>query len=453
MDFQLHVDHNKFLPEGGQTIDAVVSVSAAGGRRGPAPTAAEVIMVDCSGSMEGEKIIEAKRATGQAIDLLRDEVAFAVVAGTTGARMVYPRNEAMMAASPATRAEARAAVRRLQADGGTAIGTWLDLANSLFRAQHADIKHAILLTDGHNVHQSHEELLATLERCRGTFVCESRGVGDGWSAEPLNAVADVLLGTADGLPDARTLAADFQSMIESVMGKTTANVALRLWLPRGARVRFVKQVFPDILPLTGNGTAVSERITDYPTGSWGVETRDYHLSIELPAGRQLTDEMLAAHVRVVVDDQDVAEGLIPAEWTADAVLSSVMNQRVAHYTGQQELNTVTQEGLAALAAGRDDEATAKLGRAAQLARESGHEDTLRVLKRVVTVIDAPTAQVRLRRDMAAVDAEMAAVKSRKTVQWRRNATGERESETYDTAQGNTDMDENAVEGENGDSVS
>ncbi|MBE1461008.1 VWA domain-containing protein [Kibdelosporangium phytohabitans] len=449
MDFELHVDHNRYLPDGGRTIDAVVSVSAAGGKRGPALTAAEVIMIDCSGSMEGEKIIEAKRATGQAIDLLRDEVAFAIVAGTTGARMVYPRNEAMMAASPATRAEAREAVRRLQADGGTAIGTWLELANKLFRAQDADVKHAILLTDGHNVHQKHEELLATLERCRGQFVCESRGVGDGWSAEPLNAVADVLLGTADGLPDAKSLAADFQKMIESVMGKTTANVGLRLWLPRGARIRFVKQVYPDILPLTENGRAVSDRVTDFPTGSWGAETRDYHLSIELPAGKQLNHEMLAAHVKVVVDDQDVAEGLIPAHWTADAALSTAMNQRVAHYTGQQELNSVTQEGLAALAAGRDEEATAKLGRAAQLAKASGHEDTLRVLKRVVTVIDAPTAQVRLRRDMSAVDAEMASVRSRKTVQWRKHkgATAGDDGGTH------ADEDDTDSENENDGSVS
>ncbi|MFC0104978.1 vWA domain-containing protein [Kibdelosporangium aridum] len=410
MGFQLHVDHNKYLPEGGRSIDAVVSVSASGGRRGPAITAAEVIMIDCSSSMEGEKIIEAKRATNQAIDLLRDEVAFAVVAGTTEARMVYPANQALMAASPATRADAREAVRRLVARGGTAIGTWLDLANELFRGEQADIKHAILLTDGHNVGQKHEELLATLERCRGNFVCESRGVGDGWSAEPLNAVADVLLGTADGLPDAKGLAADFQQMIESVMGKTTAGVSLRLWLPRGARIRFVKQVFPDILPLTENGTTVSERITDYPTGAWGAETRDYHLSIELPPGKQLDEEMLAGLVKVVAEGQEVAEGLIVACWTADATLSTKMNQRVAHYTGQMELNTYTQEGLAALAAGRKEEATAKLRRAAELAQASGREDTVRMIRKVMTGI---------RRDMSGLDAEMASVKSRKTVQWRK----------------------------------
>lgn len=419
MDFELHVDHNKYLPGGGRVMDAVISVSALGGRRGHAPTAAEVIMVDSSSSMEGQKIVEAKRAVNVAIDQLRDEVAFAVVAGTSMARMIYPPGETMVPASPVTRAEAKAAVRRLRADNGTAIGTWLELANRLLAGQEADIKHAIVLTDGHNVHQSHTDLLSTLERCRGRFTCEARGVGKGWSAEPLNAIADVLLGTADGLPDASSLTAEFKAMIEAVMGKTAANVVMRVWHPRGGRIRFVKQVFPDILPLTENGTAVSDLVTDFPTGSWGGETRDYHLSVELPPGKKLGEEVLAAHVQVLVDNQVVADGLVPASWTDDAALSTKINPRVAHYTGQQELNTVTQEGLAALTAGRKEEATAKLGRAVQLAAESDHQDALRGLSKVVDVVDARTAQVRLRDDMEDVYAEMASVRSRKTVPWRK----------------------------------
>lgn len=106
----------------------------------------------------------------------------------------------------------------------------------------------------------------------------------------------------------------------------------------------------------------------------------------------------------------MAEGLIVACWTADATLSTKMNQRVAHYTGQLELNTYTQEGLAALAAGRKDEATVKLRRAAELAEASGREDTVRMIRKVMTG---------MRRDMSGLDAEMASVKSRKTVQWRK----------------------------------
>src|SRR2546421_4998913 len=131
LDFTIAVYHNRYLPGGHRVMDAVISVSAVGDGivGGAGPTAAQVIMIDCSSSMGGEKITEAKRATTVAVELLRDEVAFAVVAGTTTARMVYPPNETMVPASAVTRAEARDAIRALVADGGTAIGTWLELAN------------------------------------------------------------------------------------------------------------------------------------------------------------------------------------------------------------------------------------------------------------------------------------------------------------------------------------
>ena len=53
--------------------------------------AAEIIIVDCSGSMGApKKMIQARQATAAAIEAIRDGVAFAVVAGTGEARQVWP---------------------------------------------------------------------------------------------------------------------------------------------------------------------------------------------------------------------------------------------------------------------------------------------------------------------------------------------------------------------------
>src|SRR5262245_59589624 len=202
LDFAIEVYHNRYLPGGQQVMHAVLSIAATGDAAagGLAPTAAQVIMIDCSGSMGGEKIDEARRATKTAVGLLRDEVAFAVVSGRKAATMVYPSTETMVPASPVTRAEARKAIMGLHASDGTAIGSWLELANRLLGGQSAEIKHGILITDGHNQHQKEHELARTLERCRGRFGCHVRGVGEDWSAETLWEIAEALLGNADGLP-------------------------------------------------------------------------------------------------------------------------------------------------------------------------------------------------------------------------------------------------------------
>ncbi|MFU8872885.1 VWA domain-containing protein [Micromonospora sp. SL4-19] len=425
--FSAEVDQNEYLPEGGCVVDAIITVTAQGGdlrNTGAAPSAAEVIMVDVSGSMgmPAKKIAEAKKATAIAIDTLRDGVAFAVVAGTAGAHMVYPADARMVPASAQSRAEAKAAVARLRADGGTAMGRWLDLANYLFAGEQAEVKHAILLTDGQNQHETPQDLQRVLNACEGRFVCDSRGVGDDWVARELRLIASTLLGTADGLEDPAELPTAFQAMTEAAMGKSVADVSLRVWTPAGATIRFVKQVYPQVEDLTGRRVEVSGRIGDYPTGAWGAESRDYHISVEVEPDA-VGEEVLAARVSLVSGGQVLTEKLVLARWTDDTALSTKINPQVAHYTGQAELAAVIQEGLKARDAGDVETATAKLGRAVQLAAASGHDGTAKLLARVVDVVDAPTGTVRLKKQVAGVDAELTNVRSVKTVRVKKKQEG------------------------------
>jgi hypothetical protein len=418
--FQAEVFQNEYLPAGASIVDAVVTVTASGeglaGATAAPPSMAAVIMIDCSGSMGDPptKMSEARRATAAAIDALRDGVSFAIVAGTTVATMVYPSTPTLVPATTGRRNSAKQAVKQLNANGGTAMGQWLDLANQIFATSDAEVKHAILLTDGRNQHESVEELTAVLDRCEGQFVCDSRGVGADWSGSELRRIASALLGTADGLPDPAGLVPDFQAMTQAAMGKAVADVSLRLWTPAGATIRFVKQVFPQMEDLTPRRREVSARVGDYPLGPWGAESRDYHVSVQVNAGA-VGEEMLAARVSLVSGDEVLSQSLVRAVWTDDTALSTRINQRVAHYTGQAELADAIQEGLAAREAGDVKTATARLGRAVQLAEESGHADTAKLLAKVVDVVDAKTGTVRLRQKVAGVDAELANVRSVKTI--------------------------------------
>jgi von Willebrand factor type A domain/von Willebrand factor type A C-terminal domain len=416
-EFALQIDQNPYLPEGGATMDAAISVTCTTSD-GPAPTAAQVIMLDCSTSMYGSKLAAAKRATAVAIDAIRDGVAFALVAGTSNARMAYPSVERMAVASPRTRAEATAAVRALHADGGTAIGTWLALADRLLAPRTEQIKYAILLTDGRNEGEDAAHFDRVLGEIQGRFVCDSRGVGERWEAAPLQAIARSTLGTADGLTEPDRLPAEFRAMTEAVMGKSTADVRLRVWTPTSVRLRLVKQVYPEVIDLAGHALPVGPREVDYRTAAWGAETRVYHLAAELPVGA-VGDELLVARVGVAVGDTVLRPSPVLARWTDDLVLSTQINRQVAHYTGQAEMADGVQEGLAALRAGDGLTATAKLGRAVQLAAASGNEEVVKRLSRIVRVVNAPEGTVELRSGVAEVDAEMAAVRSTKTVRVRK----------------------------------
>src|SRR5204863_8097950 len=100
------------------------------------------------------KMSQAKVATAAAIDVVRDGVGFAVIAGTSTAWPVFPPDGSMAIADPSSRAAAKQAVSALRANGGTAIGQWLALARQIFAGHPAQLRHAILLTDGKNQHET-----------------------------------------------------------------------------------------------------------------------------------------------------------------------------------------------------------------------------------------------------------------------------------------------------------
>jgi hypothetical protein len=432
--FSVDIFQNEYLAQGAGEVNAIVTVTSTGGTAAGPVTgsagygqaggadAAVVIAVDCSGSMDypPTKIRNAREATAAAIDAVRDGVAFAVVAGTHEAKEVYPGGGQLAISGPGSREEAKQSLRRLTPGGGTAIGTWLTKADQVFSTRpDLSIRHAILLTDGRNEHEKPEQLQRTLERVQGRFTADCRGVGTDWEVGELRRISSALLGTVDIVADPSGLAADFRAMMENAMGKGVADVALRVWTPANARVKFVKQVAPSVEDLTERRKDSGPRAGDYPTGSWGDESRDYHVCIEVPPAG-VGDEMLAGRISLVVPQADggaevLSQGLVKAVWTDDLNASTKINPQVAHYTGQAELAGAIQEGLEAHRRGDLDSATAKLGKAVQLAAASGNEDTFKLLSKVVDVVDAKEGTVRFRKNVSEEDSMTLETRSTKTV--------------------------------------
>ena len=427
-EWKTEVFENEYLPADATDVHAVVTVTCQGaGIAGQSGAAAEIIIVDTSGSMSSPrtKIVSARAAAAAAIDELVDGIWFAVISGDNAATVVYPDAVGMAQADERTRADAKAAVQDLEARGGTAIGSWLDAATALFSTVEATQRHAILLTDGKDETETPQELQDGIDHASGVFQCDCRGVGANWDVNELRGIATALLGSVDIVVDPAGLAADFEELMRGAMSKQLPDVALRVWTPQTAAVKFVKQVAPDIHDLTERRVATGAQAGDYPTGAWAAgESRDYHVAITVnPAN--LGQEMLAGRVSLVATSaanpagEVLGQGLIRVTWTDDEALSTRINGRVAGYTGQAELAAAIQEGLEANKRGDEEVATARLGRAVALAHQAGNEDMARLLAGVVDVVDEATGTVRLKRKVDAA-AEMALdTRSTKTVRVRK----------------------------------
>src|SRR5271170_3558015 len=129
MAFKLEAFQNKFLPPGQARVDAILTVTAdAQHQAGPGGPLVVGFIVDKSGSMAGERIEAVRRAVSTAISIIPDGAWFFVVAFDSSAQVVASEVQA----SPQSRAEASAALKRLMAGGGTAMSTGLAAARAIF---------------------------------------------------------------------------------------------------------------------------------------------------------------------------------------------------------------------------------------------------------------------------------------------------------------------------------
>lgn len=424
-EFTASVYQNEFLPDGGTDVNAIVTITCKGagtaGQSG-AGDAGEIVIVDTSGSMGPATMAAAREAAQAALAEIVDGTWFAVIAGADRAMLAYPQvssGPGMVRMDARARQDASAAIGRFVGSGGTAISTWLDLAGQLFASvPEVTQRHVLLLTDGEN-RERPGRLDEAINRATGYFQADCRGAGTDWQVAEIRRIAQALLGTVDIIPRPAEMKAQFEEIMRKAMSRGVADASLRMWTPQGAEVLFVRQVSPTVEDLTSRRTPVNALTGDYPTGAWADESRDYHVAIRVPA-KAIGQEQLAARVQLALGADVVTQGLVKATWSNNSELTTRIDQQVAHYTGQTELAQAIQEGLAAKAAGDEATATTKLGRAVQLAAETGNDEATSKLRKVVEVDDEETGTVRLKRAVDKADEMALDTASTKTTRIRKD---------------------------------
>ncbi|WP_180290355.1 serine/threonine-protein kinase [Streptomyces sp. TLI_171] len=352
---------NEYLPPGGQELSTMVTVTA--GSTDPHDLAAAapralVFLLGLSTALPVADLRAVTRTVADTIDGLDEGDRFAVVTGSEYASMCYPDSLRTVRATPATKAEARAALDRLEPVRAAAFGRWIRMADRLF-AGHADaVRTAIMLMDLRSEAELPGELAAALAASTGRFSCHVRGVGTGWEVAQARAVGEALRGTvdivhADSAPGlAAALAADLDAVVERTRQAFARDLALRITTPPGGGVRFLKLVSPQVEDLTGHGLPTGPGVTEFRVDVPDGRSHEYHLSLEVPPG-PVGERITAADLAVILlppagDGQELARLMIPAERTDDRD-SLTIDHRVAHYTGQAELAEAIMEGLRARA--------------------------------------------------------------------------------------------------------
>jgi len=375
------------------------SRNATGSARGAGPALAEVLIVDTSRSMlhPAAKLHAAKDATAAALRLLPEGTAFAVLSGRFDASVVHPGpgQEVMAVAGPAERAAAERAVRLLDADGGTAIGHWLDLARRLLSKQSAPVKHVLLLTDGRNEHDHRAgmPLDTALEACDGRFVCDAWGIGDDWDADLLLRITRRLHGRAGAVRRESELPAAYEELTNSLLGTAVPELRIRITPAPGTVIRQVKQVVPSERELHALDAGPGERGAEYVTRAWGVETRHFQVVLTAdPTGRDTGEDLQLAAVEAVVPDSGHPVRLpaprpVLVRWTDNPLDASQPHPGVRRHELYQRTSAAVARAYRAWLRRAEGgaEADRALARALSLAAELDDAQLLAALRRIEAV--------------------------------------------------------------------
>ena len=386
--FTITAYNNQYLRLNQNSMQAVLSIGVdTDANIAPAPLALSIVL-DHSGSMDGERMSAARDGAIKVVQALDETMTFLVVTFNNDARIIF----GPAAGTPENKRRAVQSLQNVYASGGTRMSTALNtIVDTLGKDQTRATK-ILFLTDGKNEGEKRAVLNQAVMRCATANISISAwGVGTDWDAAELRYIAEATHGSADIIPTPKQVASAFSAAFSEMRKTAITNTRLSLWSPVGVAIKHIQQVYPSIAPLDMQLDAANPRQRIVALGSFAAgEQHEYLCDLEIPIyepGQQFL--MLRPSMKYFLaktgeqEEKSTRTGWVFAQWTEDMNLAAQLEPHIAHYTHQEELSQRINDGQAALAAGDRDLATRLLGEALEISERTGNERMTRLLNTIV----------------------------------------------------------------------
>lgn len=285
-----------------------------------------IVVVDNSGSMQGESMLQAKAAVDRALSRLRPDDRFNVIRFDDTTEAVFP---APVPADAGHLGHAREFVQGLSADGGTELYPALELAFAQAPSP-GHLRQLVLITDAGIGNE--QQLLQLVEAGRGDARLFAVGIGSAPNAQFLRRAAELGRGTDVLVRDL----AEVDARIDALLAKLGAPVLrdLALAWPGPA------EVYPERLPdlYAGEPLQVLARIPALhgQLKAQGQGQRQRWQDSVVLASAQAVDgrgvARLWANARITALDDSLRAGADPAQVREQTLEVALKHQLVSPYT-------------------------------------------------------------------------------------------------------------------------
>ncbi len=306
------------------------------------------IVIDKSGSMQGEKIEQARNAAIQAVDRLRDSDIVSIVTYDSSVTVVVPATKA------SDRESIKAKIGGIMPSGNTALFAGVSKGAAEVRKflDQQRVNRVILLSDG--LANVGPQSPAELEQLGESLIKEgisvsTMGLGLGYNEDLMSRLALASSGNHVFIEDAENLVQVFQSEFDDVLSVVAQQIHIRAELAEGVRAVKVLNYPAEITGQQvsielGQLVAQQERYfvieVELPVGENGQQAPVASVAVEYMNMLTETTDKLSSAVQVrFTDSKEIAEKDVDKEILASCVIQ-IANEKNRQATDLRDAGKV-----------------------------------------------------------------------------------------------------------------
>lgn len=380
-----HVDANQ--PSSQRQLSIAISAVADSGQDRNVPLNL-CLVLDHSGSMNGRPLETVKKAAINLVERLNPGDRISVVAFDHRAKVLV-KNQALHDLD-----EVKKQIKRLSADGGTAIDEGLKLGiEEVAKGKQDTVSQIFLLTDGENEHGDNNRCLKLAQLAPSyKLTLNTLGFGANWNQDILEQIADAGGGSLSYIERPEQAVDEFARLFQRAQSVQLTNAYLLLDLMPKVRLAELKpmaQVAPDTieLPVQREGAKYVVRLGDLMTDAERVILANLYIG-QLPTGRQVITNVQVRYDDPALGKEGLMSDLIQIEANVQGVYQPAPNADVQQSILALAKYRQTQIAEAKLQQGDRAGAATMLQTAAKTAIQMGDQGAATVLQTNATRLQA-----------------------------------------------------------------
>ncbi len=368
-----------------QAVYALVDIKAGGGKVFGAMPANFGLVLDRSGSMDGEKMNNLKEAVGYVVDHLNDGDLVSVTIFDDQVETLIPNQPAK------NREGIKAALAKVIPRGGTQISDGLKAGLAEVKKGHSPerVNRVLLLTDGQTWDDEDACLRLAEEAGKQGVAVTSIGIGEEWNEKLLLQIAEKSLGNSHWIQNPIAILDAFRQEVEGMQSVAASNLKVTARMGQGVKPVRVFSTMPMISEVSKKAVRGVNVIADLGTldGKKGQA-----VLIEATAPAQKAGKFRLGQVEVTYDvpSQGIKGQSIKTDlfvtFTTDNAAAAKVNAEVMNLVEKVSAFKLQTRALSEAKAGNIAAATQKLQAAATVLLNLGEDDLAKAAEREILTL-------------------------------------------------------------------